>query len=163
MIETPVGGSATSTLVHVYADIAQTYKGTVRCVTPSSTYSYRTDVQMVAGWNALITDGTISSDFSVVTAPAETWVRLSLSKLTAAVDIFLDTPNLTLTAGQSVTTNAIIYQIGDLSGKIDLSTDVPGVSVEPVSVTLPVLGTQSVSGQSLFDSLALTSRGLRPL
>ena len=163
VIETPVGGSGTSTLIHVYADSAQTYKGTVKCVTPSSTFSYRIDLQMVAGWNALISDGTASSDFTFVTAPAGTRVQLNLDKLAASVDIVLATPSLTLTAGQSVTTNATIYQVGGLSGKIDLSTDVAGVSVEPASVTLPVLGTQSVRGQSLFDILALTSHGLRPL
>ena len=66
------------------------------------------------------------------------------SGTTARVAMFLDTTSIVLKAGESATVNATIYQNGGISGKLDLSTDVPGVTVEPASVTLPTLGTQSV-------------------
>lgn len=158
--ERPVGGSSTASVLHAYADIAQNDQGTIAC--PGSS-PIKVDVRLLPGWNVLIVDKDAGGTVAVVTAPPDIRVQLELNKFPANVRIVLDAPSLTLKAGESVTVTATIFQRGGLSGKIDLSTDVPGVSVEPTSVTLPVLGTQNVRGQSLFDSLALISHGLDPL
>lgn len=158
--ERPVGGSSAASVLHAYADIAQNNQGTIAC--PGSS-PVKVDVRLLPGWNVLIVDKDAGGTVTVVTASPDIRVQLELNKFPANVRIVLDAPSLTLKAGESVTVMATIFQRGGLSGKIDLSTDVPGVSVEPASVTLPVLGIQSVRGQSLFDSLALTSHGFSPL
>ena len=158
--EQPVGGSSTASVLHAYADIAQNNQGTIACF---GSPPVKVDVRLLPGWNVLIIDKDAGGTITVVTAPPEARVQLKLDKFPANVSIVLDAPSLTLKAGESVTVNATIFQRGGLSGKIDLSTDVPGVTVDPASVTLPVLATQSVGGQSLLDSLVFTSYGLSPL
>ena len=151
VIERPVGGSNTASVLHAYADIAQNDQGTVACF---GSPPVKLNVRLLPGWNALIVDKDAGGTITVVTAPSDTRVQLVLDKFPANVSIVLDTPSLTLKAGESVTVNATIFQRGGLSGKIDLSTDILGVSVEPASVTLPVLSTQSVQSPSFLIALS---------
>jgi len=160
VLEVPQG-SSTAVLLHTYANSAQTYQGTITCANPSVRYVL--NLQMATGWNALILDGDSNGNYTMTSAPADTRVRLELKKATAAVSMSLDTPSLTIKAGESVTANATFYQDGGISGKIDLSTDVPGLTIEPASVTLPALGTQNVKTRSLMDRVAITAQGPRPL
>ncbi len=159
--ESPVGGSPTAILTHVYADSAQSYQGTVRCVTSQGSFSDQLNVQLAAGWNALIIDQDSGGNFTVNMAPTQTRVQLVLDRLAPAVTIVPDTSSIALKPGGSATVNVTIYQDGGISGKVDLSTDLPGVTVSPASVVLPVLGTQRVSRHNFFGDPVETSRGLK--
>ncbi|WP_407571296.1 hypothetical protein [Deinococcus altitudinis] len=161
--EVVAGTDAKQVIVHVYADSPQTYQGKFIC----KDGSVETDsVVLTTGWNALIVSRSETStpgvfNFDYTTASPMTRVETRLVKYDQAVDIFLDPSALTLKAGGVATVNAVIYQVGGVSGKIDLRTDVPGVTVEPSSVTLPTLGTQAVPKS--LAAASKKSRGLMPL
>lgn len=160
--EVPVGKTA-ALLSHVYADKAQAYQGTIACTSPTATYAYQLNIQLAAGWNALIQENLSDTSATLTTAPAATRVQLDFKKLPGAVNIFLDSPAISLRSGESVSVNATLYQLGGVTGKLDLTTDVPGVTVEPASVTLPALGTQSARPTSIFERLVPAAHSLRLL
>lgn len=158
--ETVAGSGGKVLVLRVYADSPQTYRGIYTCSSGSVTTF---DVALRKGWNALTYSATSATAASVLSAPVDIRTELTLEKYTPKVAIFFGTPALNLKAGESVTTNATFYQIGAISGKIDLSTDVAGVSVEPASVTLTPLGTQGVNARDLFGSVAQTPKALHVL
>ncbi|GGR05497.1 hypothetical protein [Deinococcus ruber] len=159
--EQPVGQPATAELLHVYANTPQSYQGTVTC--SGSSTATKVNVQFAAGWNAVIVDYDANGNTTLNSAPTDTRVQLSLKRLTSSVAISLDTSSLSLRAGQSTTDNAVIRQGGGISGTLDLSTDVPGVTVTPASVSLPAINAQSVRSQSLLGIIGNGARGVGPL
>ena len=149
----PVGGTSTALLTHLYADSAQSFQGTVSCPASTPPVSYALNLQFVQGWNSVIIDVDAKGNFTLTSTPAGTRVNLVFKRAASAVNLYLDTQNIALKAGGSQTVNASFQQIGGISGAIDLSTDVPGVTISPASVTLPTLGaSQGVSVQSLATS-----------
>ncbi|ULH15027.1 hypothetical protein MF271_13820 [Deinococcus sp. KNUC1210] len=161
VIEQPVGQPATAELLHIYANTPQSYQGTVTC--NGSSTATKVNVQFAAGWNAIIFDHDANGNVTIISAPTDTRVQLSLKRLTSSVAISLDTSSLSLQAGQSTTANAVILQGGGISGTLDLSTDVPGLTVTPASVSLPALNAQSVRSQPLLEALGNGARGVGPL
>jgi trimeric autotransporter adhesin len=159
--ETPVGTVGSVFLVRLYSATSQSYQGTVTCSTPA--FSNRFNVLLVAGWNALLYSVDPQGNVGISSAPADTRVQLNLDKRTEAVYIQLSTKALALKAGESTTIDADFFQTGGISGKIDLSTNVPGVTVEPATITLAPLGTQSLRQRSVLDAVHLNVPGMHAL
>ncbi|UBV43675.1 hypothetical protein LAJ19_05525 [Deinococcus taeanensis] len=154
------GGTLTdSSVARIYSDSAATVKGTVQCsFYDGSSLKVIMDLTLRAGWNAVeyvaseagATYKTLSSDArsALKGVPYEQQVFVTLDR---SVDI---------TSDASVTVPAMLYQIGGYSGQVSLSTDVPGLTVEPSSLSLSPLSAQNVKDQAV--SKYLTRLGVNP-
>ncbi|GBF04293.1 hypothetical protein DAERI_010465 [Deinococcus aerius] len=147
-------------VTRVYSDTAAQLRGTAIC---SDSQRLDLDIRVVPGWNALstteINSGEYRSDYRIRNIEANARTTLSFKRAPERVDVsFRDTSALTMQAGQQVTREVALAQIGGISGQVTLETDVPGVTVEPSTINLP-----GVSGASLARSgLGTPGRAVQP-
>ncbi|WP_139323143.1 hypothetical protein [Deinococcus marmoris] len=136
-----------STVARIYSTVASRTSGTVDCGNSGSVVY---DLDLKAGWNAV--------EYS---AKTDVPTRLTLKSMDPAaasqlkgrlfesfVNVDLGTAPLTFAANETVSVPARFQQVGGVSGPVTLSTDVPGLTVEPARLTLPTLG--AAQGQSAF-------------
>ncbi|WP_407541895.1 hypothetical protein Q0M94_20675 (plasmid) [Deinococcus radiomollis] len=126
----------------VYVNAPLVLKAKVSCSNRPYTIDY--DVTLNPGWNAMEVSGNNSA---VVMKNLNSNARsaLKVTRRTPGVAVSLsDSSVINLKPGERVTRNASFSQVGAYSGTVNLSTNVPGVSVEPSTVTLGSLETQSV-------------------
>lgn len=138
-------------VLRVYSDTAATFKGTALCY---DTIRLDLDLSVKRGWNAMTlmeVDG--GSTLRVRTLEAGSRTLLSFERAGEQVDVyFRDQSELTLRAGQSAAREVVLGQTGGISGEVTLETSVPGVTVTPSSVGLPVLGAARLSAARLGQS-----------
>ncbi|MBB5376035.1 hypothetical protein HNQ07_001492 [Deinococcus metalli] len=140
-----------SVVSRIYSDGAATAKGVVTCSGGNVDY----DVTLRAGWNAVeyAYDG---YTLSLHTPAPAARTKLVAKSFDPAVGVSYDLSRpLTFVDDDPVVVAARIYQDGGFSGEIHLSTDLPGLSVEPATLTLPAL-----SGQGLRPTAATFLSGL---
>ncbi|WP_156953035.1 hypothetical protein [Deinococcus frigens] len=139
-------------IYRTYADRVFNFKGTCTFQAgDGTTYTENYDISLVKGWNTLVA-GRGSNSATVRNAAPGNRVELRFEPLKPSVFVSLDTSPLEFRTNDTVTVNARLIQIGDYSGTVTLSTDLPGLTVEPSSVTLkplPRTSAQGVSGQNV--------------
>lgn len=149
------GGQALSRL---YAATDAILKGTVSCGTGGG---FAVDLTLKAGWNAITTEQTGPGGLiQLVSVARTTPVTLKFSPYTPEVALnFTDISPLVLRAGQPVRREVHLYQDGGISGEITLSTNLPGVTVTPGTLTLPNLRAQDVGSSRVSGLRALERLG----
>ncbi|ULH14128.1 hypothetical protein MF271_02280 (plasmid) [Deinococcus sp. KNUC1210] len=142
---------------HLYTSQPLTLSGTVDCLFSRTKY----ELNLNAGWNA-VELSSVNSTTTIKTLSSTARSVLKVTRKTPGVTVSLDdTSPITLHPGERVTRNATFLQAGAYSGTVKLSTNIPGVSVEPSTVTLSPLGTQTVKAESWpLGNKTLTSAGL---
>lgn len=153
-------------VTRVYSDTTATFKGTALCY---GTTRLDLDISVKRGWNAMsVTEvgGGSTPILRVRTLEAGTRTLLSFERAGQQVEVyFRDQSELALRAGGSASREIVLGQTGGISGEVTLETSVPGVTVTPRAVTLPVLGTASPGAARVGPSgtghsgLSKTSRG----
>lgn len=96
-------------------------------------------LQLQPGWNALLLE--LSADGKTQTvrsAPNDLKTQLKLDAYNPRVSVLLP-KELRFTSSAKVTVPVTFVQVGGYAGPVRLSTDLPGLSVEPSTVTLPEL------------------------
>ncbi|MVN85601.1 hypothetical protein GO986_02355 [Deinococcus sp. HMF7620] len=143
------GASNNSTIARLYSASAATIKGTISCGGV-----FAIDLTLQAGWNAAVLTPT-TSGFSLnnITADIRTQLRGEMYK--PSVTAQLPNTALDFTANDTVTVPVSFYQDGAFNGQVSLSTDVPGLTVEPTTLTLPTLSTQSAGAAAYLRGLGL--------
>ncbi|GGR33288.1 hypothetical protein [Deinococcus ruber] len=142
---------------HLYSNQPLTLRGTVDCLFSKTQY----DLNLNAGWNAVELSST-NSTTTIRNLSSTARSVLNVTRKTPGVTVSLDdTSAITLHPGERVTRNATFLQVGAYSGTVKLSTNIPGVSVEPSTVTLNPLSAQAVKSESWpLGNKTLTSAGL---
>ena len=139
-------------IVRVYAETPMSFKGTCTGVNSDGQSSTETiDVTLNAGWNVLVTSGSGTS-YDVRNASSDTRVQLVFESATPRVTVQLTPDTLTFKENETVSATAVFYQVGGYSGTVNLSTDVPGLTVEPATLTLPKLPTLSAQTLNRTES-----------
>ncbi|WP_420597341.1 hypothetical protein [Deinococcus sp.] len=132
-------------VVRVYADTDQVLNGVVECYFRN--YKLRYDLNLKAGWNVAEASGD-NSNLIIKTLSKNARSTLNVTRLDAGVGVSLDDYSLKIKPGERLIRKASVYPIGGYSGAVKLSTDVPGLSVEPGSVTIaPPVTAQNVNPQ----------------
>ncbi|THF88522.1 hypothetical protein E7T09_04780 [Deinococcus sp. KSM4-11] len=125
-------------VVRVYSDSAVTVQGTVGCAgVDPVTY----DLKLNPGWNA-VEQVTSTGATRLSTLPTTARSELRGQLATPSVTLTLGSPRLEFATTDPVSVSASFNQVGGYSGRIHLSTDLPGLSVQPATITLPPLGLQ---------------------
>lgn len=139
-------------VARVYSARAATFKGRASC--GSSVFDL--DLTLVQGWNAISEEpGTQGQPPRVRSVAPGTRVTLAFEQADEQVNVYFDDlAEITLRTGQSVTRDAFLEQMGGLSGTVTLETNVPGVTVTPATITLPVLGAQSTGERTALARLS---------
>lgn len=131
------GSTQGSSVARMYSDRAATVAGTVTCDPAVPPFSF--DMNLQAGWNALeLSQSATSTRLTNLAASARR--TLVARSFTPGVGVVLEQGSLMFTT-DTATTSATFFQIGGYNGAVTLSTDVPGLTVEPMTVTLPALRT----------------------
>ncbi|MFC5849048.1 hypothetical protein [Deinococcus petrolearius] len=127
-------------LTRLYAATDAILKGTVSC----GVSGFGMDLNLKAGWNAITAEQTGPGGLvQLVSVERTTPVTLKFSPYTPEVAFsFADNSPVVLRAGQTVKREVRLYQDGGISGEITLSTNLPGVTVTPGTLTLPSLRAQ---------------------
>ncbi|GGR86592.1 putative Ig domain-containing protein [Deinococcus sedimenti] len=130
------GGTMTgSRVARLYSDRAATVKGTLTCpASNSATLTVNLDVTLTAGWNA-VEYASGQNQLTIRTLGGSARSTLKATRAPGAVSIALQKP-VEFTSDADVAVAAQIYQDGGYTGEISLSTNVPGLTVEPKTVTL---------------------------
>lgn len=149
--ETVTGGGDASLvkprIIRLYAEQPFTFKGTCSFKTPSGTTINETvNVTASQGWNAIVVSGS-GTQYDLKNAAADDKVQLTFVGATQAVGIFPDADSIVFSDDADVSVPVSFIQVGGYTGTVTLSTDYPGLSVTPASVTLPAL--PKISGQTL--------------
>ncbi|MBZ9753069.1 hypothetical protein K7W42_19715 [Deinococcus sp. HMF7604] len=151
------GAVAGSRVVRVYSTSAATIKGTVNCM---YTGSYTLDLTLQAGWNAITSSSTASSSgLKSVTGDVRSELRARLYE--PRVTVQLPDAALDFTANDTVTVPVNFYQDGAFNGQVSLSTSFPGLTVEPATLTLPALSTQSAGAAAYLRGLGLSPQRVK--
>ncbi|MCP2013656.1 hypothetical protein L1280_000784 [Deinococcus sp. HSC-46F16] len=134
----------------MYSDTAGTFRGTATC----GAYVYDLDLTLKQGWNAVQVEDLAPQGerqhLRVRTLAPGTRVTLAFNRAAERLEVdFRDQSELILRAGESVSREASLVQVGGISGAVTLETSVPGVTVTPSTVTLPSLAAQRVGAQGL--------------
>lgn len=150
-----------ATLNRMYSDRPFTYKGSCTYYdSASSPYTGTVDIDIRRGWNTLVLSQEAKA-FTTRNAASDDRIELTFTSAEPRVVFDLGSAELNFGDSDSVTVDAEVIQVGNYSGKLSLSTDLPGLTVEPATLTLnplPKLSAQAVEGRSpLFSAL-----GLRP-
>ncbi|GGR33280.1 hypothetical protein [Deinococcus ruber] len=136
----------------VYVNAPLVLKAKVSCSNRPYTIDY--DVTLNQGWNAVEISGNNSASVMKNLSP-DARSALKVTRRTPGVTVSLDDSSvINLTPGERVTRNVYFSQVGAYSGTVNLSTNVPGVSVEPSTVTLGSLETQSVKSEGWTAGLS---------
>ncbi len=158
------GPSATlpgAILGRMYADRPFTFKG--KCTYGDgfgTTYTDDIDIKVTKGWNTLVFSQT-GTAFVTRNAATTDRIEMTFASIAPHVSVNLDQTQLTFTDNETVTVNATLIQVGNYSGTVNLNTNLPGLTVEPATLTLnplPKLTTQTVMSHTPH----LASLGLRP-
>ncbi|GHF31626.1 hypothetical protein HNQ07_000531 [Deinococcus metalli] len=146
--------SAGQDVVRVYSDRAASVRGTVACPDRAP---LAFDVTLRAGWNAVLR-GNGSGVLS--TLPPAARSELYGTVATPAVTLSLGGDGLHFPTAEAVTVPATFGQVGGYSGRVHLSTDAPGLSVQPGTVSLPPLvlsgGPAALRAQQITTHLTFT-------
>ncbi|ULH14127.1 hypothetical protein MF271_02275 (plasmid) [Deinococcus sp. KNUC1210] len=135
----------------VYVNAPLVLKAKVSCSNRPYTIDY--DVTLQQGWNAVEVSGNNSASVMKNLSP-DARSALKVTRRTPGVTVSLDDSSvINLKPGEHVTRNAYFSQVGAYSGTVNLSTNIPGVSVEPSTVTLGSLGTQSIRPEGWTPAL----------
>lgn len=127
-------------LTRLYAATDATLKGNVTC----GNSGFGVDLTLKAGWNVVTTATGPGDVVQFVSVERTTPVSLRFAPYAPeAVFDFADDSPLVLRAGQPVQRAVRVYQDGGLSGEITLSTNLPGVTVTPGTLSLPSLSAQA--------------------
>lgn len=141
----------------LYSDSSAIIKGTAACL--HSPVQRRFDMNLHQGWNVVQMKYDGTQDLAEMNSlKPGTVTQLSFTLAEPGVHLTLPDlpwyPELTLSAGESKSFDAIFRQTGAISGAITLETDVPGVTIEPSVINLPSLEVQSqLKAQSLTRSI----------
>lgn len=126
-------------LTRMYSSADATFRGTLRC----RTLSLDLNLDLRAGWNTIIVKQPSASalQFASVDRTVPTDLKF-VAYSPEVVFSFTDDSPLVLRAGQSAKREVRVYQDGGISGDVTLSTDLPGVTVTPGTLSLPTLRAQ---------------------
>lgn len=138
-------------VLRIYSDRAAQVSGMLTCPEQLPvTYA----LSLRQGWNAATVSATANGT-TVTDVPQGARSQLTGTTATPAVTLRLPETGLRFETTAPVEVTVTIQQIGGYSGAVTLSTDVPGLTVQPSSVVLPPL---------VLHALATGSAGaLRPL
>jgi len=125
---------------HIYSAEDASFDGALRCGDTLTTLK----LDLKKGWNyaeytPVPSGQTSGAVLTTLAADARTQVAFISAK--PGVYVALDNPSLNISAGAQLTRKVTVYQTGNYSGTVQLSTTVPGLSVEPKTLTLAPLGT----------------------
>lgn len=152
------GGTLKGTLVaRMYSDSDATVKGTLNCQ-GSSVYL---NVTLKQGWNALEwVDSGQSLTLNTLSSSATSTLQTSL--FPKGVAVYPKETSLSFTTNDTVSTDARLYQEGGYTGQVTLSTDLPGLTIEPgtVNLTETTLSSASVNAQGLVRALGVGQQRL---
>ncbi|MFC6659120.1 hypothetical protein [Deinococcus multiflagellatus] len=144
------GAPSGSFIARLYSGAAATIKGAVACGTDTISL----DLTLQAGWNAVVYTPSDRS-FSLSTPGDAVRTELRGEMYKPSVTAVLPQAGLTFASDAPVTVPVTFYQDGAFSGQISLSTNVPGLTVEPATLTLPALSAQSTGAQAYLRQLGL--------
>ncbi|GGK85860.1 hypothetical protein [Deinococcus radiotolerans] len=130
------GGTVSgSQVARLYSDSAATVKGKLTCTFPDgSTGTVSLDVNLTAGWNAVEYAGS-NDQLTIKTLGSGARSVLKAVRASPEVNITLAS-SVDFTSDADVSVAARIYQDGGYTGQISLSTDLPGLTIEPKTVNL---------------------------
>ncbi|MFC4425600.1 hypothetical protein [Deinococcus navajonensis] len=152
----PDAGLPNAVIYRVYSDRAFTFKGTcLYTVSNGTTVTENSDITLIPGWNALVGSGT-GNVINLRNASPDDRVQLTFHSEAPRVTVNLNPSSLKFSDDNAITVDANLVQVGGYSGTVNLSTDVPGLTVEPQTVVLPALPTlkaQSAENQLLQERL----------
>lgn len=116
------------------------------------------DVNVNFGWNAILVTPKGNS-FIVRNAANDVQTALKFTLAPQSLFLTLNPDTLTFTNDNPVTVDASLVQIGGYSGTVTLSTDVPGLTVEPSTITLNPLQAKSLQPLFLTQKLSFKYKG----
>ncbi|GGR16561.1 hypothetical protein [Deinococcus ruber] len=151
------GASMTDAYVaRIYSDTPEVLKGTLTC---GDGYTETYDMTLVVGWNAVELSATNTSTvFKTLASNARS--VLTSTRNTPGVSAQLsDSSMITLHPGERVTRSLNVLQVGAYSGAVNVSTNIPGVTIEPSTLTLGELGAQAIRPMGLNGSIQPLSLG----
>lgn len=123
-------------VVRIHSDRATTVSGTLTCPEQLPvTYA----LTLRAGWNAATVNATASGT-AITDVPAGSRSQLTGAAATPAVTLLLPETGLRFETAAPVEAVVTVRQVGGYSGPITLSTDLPGLTIQPATLTLPPLG-----------------------
>jgi hypothetical protein len=142
------GGTMTgSQVARLYSDRAATVKGTLTCpASNGATLTVNLDVTLTAGWNA-VEYASGQNQLTLRTLGGGARSTLKATRAPGMVSVALQKP-VEFTSDADVAVAARIYQDGGYTGEVSLSTDVPGLTIEPRTVTLTAATLTSQEAQA---------------
>lgn len=146
----PGSVGAGALVVRLYAEAATTFRGTCQ----GSDGTLDLDVTVKAGWNLLVLSGSGPS-LKLRNADPSARSVLKFRAADARVSALLNPSTLEFKNDDPVTAEVAFAQVGGYSGAVKLQTDDPNLTVEPNTLTLPVLAAQSASPLGVLGSLGL--------
>ncbi|WP_146160536.1 COG1470 family protein [Deinococcus arcticus] len=156
IVETVVSGPDAqlggAVLFRIYADRAATFKGT--CTTQDGK-TETIDLNLKAGWNTTVY-GQSGNGFVMRMADPADRIQLLFIAEQPSVAVRLSTQPLVFSSNETVSTDVRFIQVGGYTGQVTLSTDVPGLTVEPATLSLPAL--PRLSAQSQTSSIQAMSQ-----
>ncbi|GAA0519358.1 hypothetical protein [Deinococcus depolymerans] len=148
-----------SQVARLYSAVAATVKGTVLCAYPDGTkFTAALNVALNTGWNAIEYAGT-SSTLTLRSLGSSVRSELKATAYTPSVLVSLGS-GVTITSNAGVSVPARLYQEGGYTGQVSLSTDVPGLTIEPSTVNLTATTLQNVQAQA--TAAYLKNLGVNP-
>lgn len=145
-----------SYLLRLYANAPVKFKG--ECVQGGGEEPRKDayDLTFVSGWNRAMVTPREDGTFSFTNLPQDAQVALRFRPASPYVRVKLNPATVTLSGSAAVTVDAAFEQFGGYSGPVTLSTDLPGLQVEPSTLNLPALSAQTLGPQ--WVSIRLTFR-----
>ncbi|GGS14846.1 hypothetical protein [Deinococcus knuensis] len=148
-----------SQVARLYSAAAATVKGTVLCTSTDGTkITVSLDVVLNSGWNALEYAAT-NSTLTLRSLGSGVRSALKATAYTPSVLVSLGS-DVTITSDAGASVPARLYQEGGYTGQVSLSTDVPGLTIEPSTVNLTATTLQSVQAQA--TAAYLKNLGVNP-
>ena len=148
-----------SYVVRVYADTAVNFNGTCsRTDSSGKTVNDTFNINFKQGWNAVLVTPN-AGVLNIVSAPADVQVSLTFVQAQQQVGAVLSSSTLTFTDNNPIMVDAAFIRVGGYNGTVNLSTDMPGLTVEPATVNLPALSTLSLGAQSYKTKLTFRFTG----
>lgn len=150
-------------IVRLYSDRAFTFTGScTHKLADGSSFKESVEISVSKGWNALVS--TVNGNtLDLRNASADDRIQMAFESAAPGVAVLLESETVQFTTDSPVTINADIVQVGGYTGTVHLSTDIPGLSVEPATITLP--SPPTLQGQAVPDEVTLerhSRSGLKP-
>ncbi|QFP78604.1 hypothetical protein [Deinococcus sp. AJ005] len=162
--EVIVSGSSLkdSVVARLYSENAATVKGAVNC--PDSAFGLNYDLHLKQGWNAVEYQKAGNTNTLRDLGP-QVLAELRGVPALPSVYIELQDSNLNFIDDKEIGVDTVFFQDGGYSGSVALSTNVPGLTVEPKTLVfnpLPKLNAQgSRGGYGVVNALGLKSQALK--